>query len=179
MSIKGYVDKKKKDNKKVDETIILKVVVQACTTLADAWELKKFIHGNINHRNTYLLDDAKIRIGNLNLGSQKKEFTVENDENFQAPEAFSDNFKPKENPSVDIWALGCLCYYLCTGNVPFKGPSRTMQKRVEVDHPIPISAFYSQNLENLIRKMLEKKKSKRPSAGTILNEPFIREFMGE
>jgi hypothetical protein len=27
--------------------------------------------------------------------------------------------------------------------------------------------------------MLEKKKSKRPTAGKILNEPFIREFMGE
>jgi hypothetical protein len=88
MSIKGYVDKKKKDNKKVKEPIILKVVVEACTTLEHAWDLKKFIHGNINHRNAYLLDDAKIRIGNLNLGSQKKEFTVENDENFRAPESY-------------------------------------------------------------------------------------------
>lgn len=123
--------------------MILKVVVQACTQIAEAWALKKFIHGNINHRNTYLLDGMKVRIGNLNLGSQKKEFVIENDMDFKAPETYMKVFKPKENPGVDIWALGCLCYFLCTSNMPFKGPIRTIQRRVEHDHPVPISAFYS------------------------------------
>ena len=40
---------------------------------------------------------------------------------YMAPELLTPDRKSSYNSSVDMWALGCLTYFLLTGETPFKG----------------------------------------------------------
>ena len=82
---------------------------------------------------------------------------------YLAPERVS--YKEYSYP-VDIWALGCTLYYLCTRRVPY-GDCYNVNI-----HPEPIKG-YSAELTSLIERMLDPNPSTRITAEQILTYPSI------
>ncbi len=74
---------------------------------------------------------------------------------------------------VDLYALGCVAYWLVTGKLVFEGPGAI---KVMSDHvhspPVPPSARSSQalppELEELILQCLEKEPARRPASAREL-----------
>jgi eukaryotic-like serine/threonine-protein kinase len=74
---------------------------------------------------------------------------------------------------VDIYALGCVAYWLVTGKLVFEGPSaiKVMSDHVHSSPPPPslrAARPISPELDALILECLEKDPSKRPSSARAL-----------
>lgn len=64
----------------------------------------------------------------------------------------------------DIWMLGCTIYELCCNRRPFEGESlQEIFFKVMNEEPLAIPERYSFFLRNIIKRMLDKDPSKRPS----------------
>ena len=98
----------------------------------------------------YLCDAAGVTIGT---------------DGFIAPERLSS--KPYWYP-VDIWALGCTIYYLCTRRLPYPDGYKA-----DI-HPEPIMGYgYSTELASLVGRMLDPNPSTRITAKQILTHPSV------
>ena len=88
--------------------------------------------------------------------------------NFVAPETLDGL------PSIhaDIWALGCVALYMCTGTVPCSKDlyNKKMPK---------IPACYSDDLVDLLNKMLQKDIKTRPFVDKILAEMVLRRYLAD
>ena len=74
----------------------------------------------------------------------------------------------------DVWSLGCVIYELLQLDFPFK--AKTLPKLLQVirtEDPKPLSKTYSNSLRSLVKAMLHKESSKRPSVKQILNNNEI------
>lgn len=70
---------------------------------------------------------------------------------------------------IDVWALGCILYQLCTGKSPFSGENLISlgYNIVHTQQP-SISSSYSKELQELINLLMEKNPSKRLSSEEAL-----------
>jgi serine/threonine protein kinase len=80
-------------------------------------------------------------------------------------------------PPVDVWAIGCLLNVLLSGDLPFVGYSdRQITKNIleqELYLFSDIWFFVSEESKDLLRMMLNKDPSKRPSAGDCLKHSWF------
>ena len=71
----------------------------------------------------------------------------------------------------DIWALGCVLYELLVLDLPFKGMTLPdILHNIMFEEIGCIPKTYSDSIKILVRKMLHKHPSERPTASAILNE---------
>ncbi|KAG8430683.1 hypothetical protein GDO86_020142, partial [Hymenochirus boettgeri] len=75
----------------------------------------------------------------------------------------------------DVWALGCCVYEMTTLKHAFnaKDMNSLVFRIIEGKLP-PMTKNYSEDLGELIRKMLSQQPEKRPSVKQILRKPFIK-----
>lgn len=72
---------------------------------------------------------------------------------------------------VDIWALGCVFYYLTTLEHPYKDATiQTLPYYVIDKDPKPIKGQYSGSLINFITRLLTKNPKQRPNIHQVNNE---------
>mmetsp|Transcript_21315 Transcript_21315/g.60353 ORF Transcript_21315/g.60353 Transcript_21315/m.60353 type:complete len:784 (+) Transcript_21315:135-2486(+) len=83
---------------------------------------------------------------------------------YWAPEFFSLDYSLK----VDVWAVGIAIFGLGTGRFPFKGEEEVKSKK------LMFPTRFAKPCAELLKKVLERKESARPSAGQALNHPFVR-----
>ena len=80
---------------------------------------------------------------------------------------------------IDIWSLGVMCYYLFTGEIPFKASDiGDLINKIEkgfIKIPINISAEAISFLLNI----LQYSSSKRFTAENLLNHPFLQKYIGD
>ena len=86
----------------------------------------------------------------------------------------------------DMWSFGCTLYEICMLEKPFDNSTvedtGTNYQRLKYDithgnyEPMD-DDYYSDNICNLISKLLSQDPYKRPSAEYILQMPFIRKFI--
>ncbi len=60
-------------------------------------------------------------------------------------------------PSVDIWALGILLYFMVTGSMPFKGSSVAALKHAILDGKFDLPDFLSADCIDVITGILRRK----------------------
>ena len=71
---------------------------------------------------------------------------------------------------TDVWAMGCVCYELMQLDLPFKARNLPLLlKAISTQDPNPLPASYSKPLRYLVKRMLSKNPSKRPSVTEILS----------
>jgi hypothetical protein len=161
------------------------ILLQACASLEEAHQ-NGLVHRDVKPANLIVSrissewDFVKV----LDFGLVKLESTAQSQASvrisaesnvsgtpgFIAPESVLGG---ESDHRVDIYAVGCVAYWLLTGKLVFEGPgaikvlsdhvhTQPMPPSGRTDQPIP------QELEQLILQCLEKDPSKRPSSATEL-----------
>lgn len=142
----------------------------------------EYLHSmNIIHRdikpNNILLKGSVLKISDLGVSKMSNNQLATSRVGtplYLAPELIRN--KPY-NKKIDIWALGCVLYFVCQKQPPFSGNNLISLGYNIINRPArPIDAKYSRKLQNLINKMLNKLPEFRPSATECLG--IIREQKG-
>ena len=119
-------------------------------------------HRDINPSNILYGEDGQIRIIDFGLAidSQSKLHDKVGQELFMAPEVLNGEYSHK----CDIWSLGCILYMMIYGKHPFKAKSREelYSKIRRCDYQRQSNG--SEELRDLIERMLRVDPSKRPTA---------------
>jgi serine/threonine-protein kinase len=161
------------------------LLIQVCDALDDAHE-NGVIHRDIKPANLIVsrigadwdfvkvLDFGLVKLGGSRKDSDSVQLTADNNVSgtpgFIAPEVV---LGTATDHRVDIYALGCVAYWLLTGELVFEGPGAI---KVMFDHvhtaPVPPSARAAtpvpEALEALILECLAKEPDKRPASAREL-----------
>ena len=100
---------------------------------------------------------------------------------FISPEVFSYNYDKYDEKS-DIWSIGVILYKALTKKYPFigKNENETIYYIIEKDYDDKNEMLlnYSEELQDLVKKLLMKDPNKRPSAKEALNHKWFKKFDG-
>ena len=185
--IKGYIQAHQSMNKPILEGELWELFYQCMSGLFYIHQ-NKLIHRDIKPANLFLTDDKTIKIGdfgvsairnlkNFNQNTQFQEIMGETKNLtketlmvgtplYMSPEMFN---QEEYGSKVDVYALGCTFYEMCYFTPPripmpmmnVKGEIITMLNDLQ---PKANKDFYSQDVKDLIDKMIERDKTKRISS---------------
>jgi serine/threonine-protein kinase len=169
---------------------VVYILRQACRSLAEAHEAG-LVHRDIKPANLHLsrlgleYDFVKVLDFGLVKGDARG---MRHDVHLTAPEAATGTpaYMPPEMASgepvdgrTDLYALGCVGYYLLTGCIVFEGetPMQVILKHLQAE-PVPPSLRVDRpippGLERLILQCLAKQRSGRPPGASELDEALGR-----
>ena len=95
---------------------------------------------------------------------------------YAAPEILNASLAKHYISKEDVWSIGVIAYQLCTLRLPFKAelPEGTMMAILNNPHdPIP-HKVYSDELKEIINRLLTKDPVQRPSIEELIEFPIIR-----
>jgi eukaryotic-like serine/threonine-protein kinase len=161
---------------------VVYLLIQICESLAEAHDAG-LIHRDIKPANIFVChiglkyDFIKVLDFGLakNLTEGNQSIKIEGTPGFMAPEA-----RKKDNNitnSVDIYALGCVAYWMLTTKNVFglnlDIPLKSNKSNLSLDNPIPA------DLDQLIRECLSEEPDNRPQNAKVLAEKLARCDVGE
>lgn len=89
---------------------------------------------------------------------------------YAAPEMLAG--KRYQGPEVDIWSLGVILFVLLCGFLPFDDDNEAQMQWKIVNTPAVIPTTLSDDAQNLLRLLLNKNGSERPTIRQILSHPW-------
>ena len=173
LDLKKFINEHKKKNTLINKHLIYHIISNICLGLKEIHK-SKLIHRDLKPANLFLTGDYKVKIGDFGIAKKlKSENEYANTQAgtliYMAPEIINER---KYNNKVDIWALGCIIYELCTLNYCFEFNSikqfieeinESSEKKIDEN-------IYGSEMQTLIDSLLNKEYKKRPSADQILME---------
>ena len=171
----GDLDKlilKNKFHKKlVDEKLIWDILIQILRALYYIHNEKKILHRDIKPSNIFLDKDYNIKLGDFGLSKKfinEYSNTIIGTPIYMSPEILE---RKPYNVKADIWALGCSLYELATFSTPYKAPNmNVLLAKIRNGLPPRINKTYSDELWNIISKMLTYDYNKRPSSLELIEK---------
>ncbi len=150
------------------------VVADAATALAAAHELG-IIHRDVKPANLMIARDGRCKLTDFGLvrlddPDDPFDFTdmTVGTPQFLAPEAIA---RKHLTPAVDVYGLGATLYYALAGSAPYTGRSIKEILDKHLHAPAPdvrqLRGDCPQSLSELIRRMMAKQPTERPSAGDV------------
>ena len=136
------------------------------------------IHRDIKPENILLDENGRCKLADFgwaNYGlKDNARMTFCGTLEYLAPEMVS---KKGHDTSVDIWALGVLCFELLTGTMPFVGrnPKELFSNIGALNIKWPGNDF-NPLAKNLIIKILKQNPKERPSLDEILSQPWFEKY---
>ena len=185
--IKGYIAAYQNMKKQIPEKELWEIFFQCMLGLVYIHN-KNIIHRDIKPANLFMTDNKTIKIGDFGVSALRKKRQI-NYQNLGSTQGFSretlligtplymspEMYNHKEYGSkVDVYAMGCTFYEMCFFSPP-RIPIPIMSKTGEIITdlqditPKENTNVYSDKLVNLIKSMIEKDESKRPSSHEILD----------
>ena len=163
-----------KDRKKLKEIEVIyyiKNLIEAVKYL----HRKKLVHRDIKLSNIFLTDKLELKLGDFGLTKtilNEKLYGEGGTLYYMAPEIMEGNGYSFE---VDIWAIGIIIYQLILGKYPFYGEDKkdTEKKIMKEELKFPEKAIISNAAKDLIKQILVKDPSKRPTLNQILRHEFF------
>ena len=170
LDLRSFIDEHKKDNKLISETIIRKIISGLCHGIK-AIHNNNMIHRDLKPENIFISDNYEIKIGDFGLSKILNETNYAQTKVgtyvYMAPEIYNGE---KYTNKVDIWALGCIIYELCTLDYCFSCNNliELMKKISSGCHGIIDTKYYNDYLQKLIDLSLKKNYRERASIEDIL-----------
>ena len=138
---------------------------------------RRVIHRDLKTKNIFLTRDLTIKLGDFGISrvlehNDPSAMTVVGTPYYMSPELCQSH--PYTNKS-DVWALGIIIYELTSLKHPFKCVNilGMAMEVVNTKHPRISTAQYSEDLADLIDKLLEKDPNNRPSARDLLKMELV------
>ena len=136
----------------------------------------KIMHRDLKSANIFLSKNGTVKIGDLNVSKVTQlglASTHTGTPYYASPEVWKDH---PYDYKCDIWSVGVILYELCTLKVPFRGTNlKTLVKNINLGKYESISKTYSNDLNNILSKMLVVNPNKRLSAKELLSLDFVQE----
>ena len=168
----------KEKNEYFPEKTLVDWLIQICQALKYIHS-KHVIHRDIKPHNLFLTKKGFIKLGDFGV-SKTLNNTLEKAKTFVGtayylpPELINGK---KYSYMADMWSLGVTFYQLMTFKMPFDGKMlpAILNKIAGGEQYEKISKkYYSEELINLVYKMMDYRPSHRPKPNDILNMEFIR-----
>ncbi|CAI2373105.1 unnamed protein product [Moneuplotes crassus] len=160
---------------KLKEEDILNLFVQICLALKEIHD-ERIIHRDLKSMNIFLTKRGILKLGDFGIAKLFSTMTVEartriGSPCYLSPEIVSD--QPYKQSS-DIWSLGVLLYELCCLTPPFAGSNfNDLCENIKIGKYEDIPVFYSEELGQLIKAMLNVDPNMRPTINDILQHPLL------
>ena len=166
-------------NEHFPEKVIIDWLIQTCQALKYIHS-KHIIHRDIKPHNIFLTKKGSIKLGDFGV-SKTLNNTLEKAKTFVGtayylpPELINGK---KYSYMADMWSLGVTFYQLMTFKMPFDGNALpAIMKKISTGEKYEkiSNKLYSEQLINLVYKMMDNKPSHRPKPNDILNMEFIKQ----
>ena len=179
--LKGYITAHQSMNNPIPEDELWELFYQCIASLSYIHK-NNLIHRDIKPANLFMTDDKAIKIGDFgisasdkkqkqNVEGMSKETLTIGTRSYMSPEMFT---QTGYDNKVDVYALGVSFHLMCFYELP--------RKFVEIDGPNGKSVqlqdippkfntnCYSNDIHNIIKKMIEIDPQKRPTAFEVFDQ---------
>ncbi|KAH0622725.1 hypothetical protein JD844_025271 [Phrynosoma platyrhinos] len=175
-----------KERHYLDENFVLRVLTQLTLALKECHRRSDgghiVLHRDLKPANIFLDGKKNVKLGDFGLArilhhdtSFAKTFV--GTPYYMSPEQIN---RISYNEKSDIWSLGCLLYELCALSPPFTAfNQKELAEKIREGKFRRIPYRYSDQLNELITKMLNLKDYCRPSVEEILHNPLIADLVSE
>ncbi|NXQ57808.1 NEK2 kinase, partial [Anthoscopus minutus] len=169
----------------LDESFVLRVLTQLTLALKECHRRSDggvTVHRDLKPANVFLDGKQNVKLGDFGLArilhhDTRFATTFVGTPYYMSPEQM--NYM-SYNEKSDIWSLGCLVYELCALSPPFTAYSqKELAEKIREGRFRRIPYRYSDELNDLLREMLNVKDYCRPSVEEILQRPLIENVVTE
>ena len=170
---------KKKNNAYIEEDVIWKIFAQLWLALKYCHyrSSNPILHRDIKPANVFIGNHDNVKLGDFGLSKELESSSRYAETNvgtpyYMSPEQINEE---KYNNKSDIWSLGCIIYETCALKPPFQAENYlTLAMKIKDGKITRIPKQYSDDLQNIIRSMLNIDPDKRPSVQELIsNNPKI------
>ncbi|KAJ6666940.1 hypothetical protein lerEdw1_018942 [Lerista edwardsae] len=170
----------------LEESFVLRVLTQLTLALKECHRRSDgghtVLHRDLKPANIFLDGKKNVKLGDFGLArilhhdtSFAKTFV--GTPYYMSPEQIS---HMSYNEKSDIWSLGCLLYELCALSPPFTAYNqKELAEKIREGKFRRIPYRFSDQLNELLTKMLHLKDYFRPSVEDILQNPLIADLVSE
>lgn len=138
------------------------------------------VHRNLNPSNIFFHNGMRcIRIGSFGYSSinELAAKTLDMDKESQASAYMSPELMRNENHTqqTDMWALGCICFELCTFRLPFEAIS-LLDLALQIVESEPDWSDWDDScvgLRDVTQRLLRKESATRPTTAALFEEPLF------
>ncbi|GIX87828.1 hypothetical protein CDAR_82921 [Caerostris darwini] len=122
------------------------------------------IHRDLKAENVFISNSNTVKVGDFGFSTRVQNLretllTFCGSPPYVAPEIFqNENYV---GPSVDVWSLGVLLYFIITASLPFKGDTVSVVKRKILAGHFTVPKFVSKECTDLIQGLLQLDPTKR------------------
>ncbi|NXT68543.1 NEK2 kinase, partial [Chaetops frenatus] len=169
----------------LDESFVLRVLTQLTLALKECHRRSDggvTVHRDLKPANVFLDGKQNVKLGDFGLAR-----ILHHDTSFATTFVGTPYYMSPEqmnymsyNEKSDIWSLGCLVYELCTLSPPFTAYNqKELAEKIKEGKFRRIPYRYSDELNDLLKEMLNVKDYCRPSVEYILQHPLIERVVTE
>ena len=163
------------------EDTVLSLFVQICLAIKHLHD-RKVLHRDLKTQNVFLTSNAMVKLGDFGIAkvlnaTADRTKTFVGTPYYLSPEIVSS--QPYSFKS-DIWALGVILYEMCALKPPFRAQSlQALAKRIDEANYQPLPSSYSQELRDLVGRLLSRAPENRPTIHEILWTPIVQQRIGD
>ncbi|OPJ72313.1 serine/threonine-protein kinase Nek2 [Patagioenas fasciata monilis] len=174
-----------KERSHLEESFVLRVLTQLTLALKECHRRSDggvTVHRDLKPANVFLDSKQNVKLGDFGLAR-----ILHHDTSFAKTFVGTPYYMSPEqmnhmsyNEKSDIWSLGCLLYELCALLPPFRAYNqKELAEKIREGKFRRIPYRYSEQLNELIKEMLNVKDYCRPSVEDILQHPLIADLVTE
>ncbi|XP_037352575.1 serine/threonine-protein kinase Nek2 [Talpa occidentalis] len=182
----SVISKGTKERQYLEEEFVLRVMTQLTLALKECHRRSDgghtVLHRDLKPANVFLDAKQNVKLGDFGLArilNHDTSFakTFVGTPYYMSPEQMS---RMSYNEKSDIWSLGCLLYELCALMPPFTAfNQKELAGKIREGKFRRIPYRYSDELNDIITRMLNLKDYHRPSVEEILESPLIADLVAE
>ncbi|NXM77002.1 NEK2 kinase, partial [Serilophus lunatus] len=169
----------------LEEPFILRVLAQLTMALKECHRRSDggvTVHRDLKPANVFLDGKQNVKLGDFGLAR-----ILNHDTSFAKTFVGTPYYMSPEqmnhmayNEKSDIWSLGCLLYELCALLPPFTASNqKELTEKIREGKFRRIPYHYSEQLNDLLKEMLNVKDYCRPAVEDILQHPLIADLVAE